>query len=682
MNKISKFLTLVILIVVVLLFGIYQYRTFIQTEIYQENSEHLLATYEQVSRTFTLFTQRNWNVLADWDEYLQYISDSENTETAWHDFADRKNNWQYSDFYMFNEHCDFLTASNRKGTADSIRNCFQEMYSSGCPTISDYTASSGKHKVVFAIPLSNPFCLDNITYTGVAVSYDVTTVEDMISNNVYGDKSSCYLVNAKGHVILSLESQSEFLSEQDNLFTFLKSNAVFSENTNDAVEHDLQKVVEGRAKFNSQGTSYYMVYQPVGLNDWSILGIVQTAAVNSPDEKIMHVTIAAITVLAACLLLLLLRLSSLNAEYKLKHQELLHQALKAQKEQTDQLFYGMTCIVDRYIVVDLLKNRYEYHEYSSNSLYPETGSYQNLLDTVARNYIVLSDTENIKISHLLNKEYLQKVLHKGNGIMKIEYSKRTENIYKLMNVVAVEWDESGIPLKVMMISQDIGKRHELENLANTDGLTGLFNERYFSSVLHRKEKKKLPFVLYYLDLDHFKPVNDTYGHDMGDKLLKAVAERLLKCIRSNDFAFRIGGDEFALIISAEMEDSLCMQTKMRIIQSLLRPYEIDGKTLHIGASCGYAVYPLETEDTGKIRILADQRMYAEKKKIIKKPQGLSPKILLQMTECKRGAVGKCNFSSRQPLLHYLLMHHSEHQRSSMTFFYSHTSVCLPGEWPP
>ena len=613
MSKICKFLTLIILIVAVLLFGIYQYRTFIQTEIYQENSEHLLATYEQVNRTFTLFTQRNWNVLSDWDEYLQYISDSENTETVWHDFADRKNNWQYSDFYMFNEHCDFLTANNRKGTADSIRNCFQEMYSFECPTISDYTASSGKHKVVFAIPLSHPFCLNNITYTGVAVSYDVTTVEDMISNNVYGDKSSCYLVNAKGHVILSLESQSEFLSGHENLFTFLKDNAVFSENTYDAVEHDLQKVVKGRAKFNIQGTSYYMVYQPVGLNDWSILGIVQTAAVNSPDEKIMHVTIAAITVLATCLLLLLLRLSSLNAEYKLKHQELLHQALKAQKEQTDQLFYGMTCIVDRYTVVDLLKDRYEYHEYSSNSLYPETGSYQNLLDTVARNYIVLSDTENIKMSHLLNKEYLQKVLHKGNGIMKIEYSKRTENIYKIMNVVAVEWDEAGIPQKVMMIAQDIGKRHELENLANTDGLTGLFNERYFSSVLHRKEQKKLPFVLYYLDLDHFKPVNDTYGHDMGDKLLKAVAERLLKCIRSNDFAFRIGGDEFALIISAEMEDSLCMQTKMRIVQSLLLPYEIDGKTLHIGASCGYAVYPLETEDTGKIRILADQRMYAEKK---------------------------------------------------------------------
>lgn len=198
MTKYVNCLTLIILIVAVLLFGFISTAPSFKQRFIQENSEHLLATYEQVNRTFTLFTQRNWNVLSDWDEYLQYISDSENTETVWHDFADRKNNWQYSDFYMFNEHCDFLTANNRKGTADSIRNCFQEMYSFECPTISDYTASSGKHKVVFAIPLSHPFCLNNITYTGVAVSYDVTTVEDMISNNVYGDKSSCYLCQCKG----------------------------------------------------------------------------------------------------------------------------------------------------------------------------------------------------------------------------------------------------------------------------------------------------------------------------------------------------------------------------------------------------------------------------------------------------------------------------------------------------
>ena len=111
-----------------------------------------------------------------------------------------------------------------------------------------------------------------------------------------------------------------------------------------------------------------MVYQPVGLNDWNILGIVQASAVNSQDEKIMHVTIATITGLATCLLLLLLRLSSLNAKIQAEASGITASGFKSQKEQTDQLFYGMTCIVDRYTVVDLMKDRYEYHEYNSDNL--------------------------------------------------------------------------------------------------------------------------------------------------------------------------------------------------------------------------------------------------------------------------------------------------------------------------
>ena len=89
------------------------------------------------------------------------------------------------------------------------------------------------------------------------------------------------------------------------------------------------------------------------------------------------------------------------------------------------------------------------------------------------------------------------------------------------------------------------ERRKLEGLANTDGLTGLFNERCFNSTLKQKEEARQPFALFYLDLDRFKPVNDTYGHDVGDQLLRVVADRLRNCVRSSDFAFRIGGDEFA-----------------------------------------------------------------------------------------------------------------------------------------
>ena len=124
----------------------------------------------------------------------------------------------------------------------------------------------------------------------------------------------------------------------------------------------------------------------------------------------------------------------------------------------------------------------------------------------------------------------------------------------------------------MLIAQDIGQKHELENLANTDGLTGLFNERYFNSILHKKELQKLPFILFYLDLDHFKPVNDTYGHDMGDKLLKEAAKRLQSCIRSNDYAFRIGGDEFSLVVCTEFDESLCCRIKEQIQNRLCAPF--------------------------------------------------------------------------------------------------------------
>ncbi len=485
MRKTQKNIVLTTAVIIFLLSGIMLYQYYIHKEIYQNNSEQLLATYEQVNRVFTMFCQRNWNVLSDWDGNLQYITDSDDTETAWEEFASRKNNWQYSDFYMFNEDCNFLTASRRKGTADSISNVFQKMYEQNQPIISNYTASSGLQKVVFAVPLSKPFTLDHVTYTGVAVSYDIHIVEDLLAENVYGNKSSCFLVDSCGDIILSLESDPLFPDGHDNLFTYLNEHASFTESTMHTLQQDILNTSIGSAEFKTDKTAYYLVYQPVGINDWSILGIVQTSVVNARDEKLLHLTILMISAMAVCLLFLIVSLFTTSTRLQLKQQEL-------QKQ------------------------------------------------------------------------------------------------------------------------QEMERQRELENLANTDGLTGLFNERYFSSILHERETQRLSFILYYLDLDRFKPINDTYGHDMGDKLLREVAGRLKGCIRRQDYAFRIGGDEFALIMNADMDTCLCDETKARITQSLLCPYEIDGRTLQVGVSCGYAIYPEESEDTSQIRILADRRMYMEK----------------------------------------------------------------------
>ena len=132
------------------------------------------------------------------------------------------------------------------------------------------------------------------------------------------------------------------------------------------------------------------------------------------------------------------------------------------------------------------------------------------------------------------------------------------------------------------------------------------------ATLQKKEKAGEPFALFYLDLDSFKPVNDTYGHDVGDQLLKAVSRRLRTCVRSTDYAFRIGGDEFALIVNGALSEEFCAKRTERIKKGLTQPFFINGQELHIGTSCGSALYPADSTEVKEIRILADQRMYEDK----------------------------------------------------------------------
>ena len=194
----------------------------------------------------------------------------------------------------------------------------------------------------------------------------------------------------------------------------------------------------------------------------------------------------------------------------------------------------------------------------------------------------------------------------------LEYCARDKSRFFIMSVIPVEWEGDTLT-KIMIVSQDMGQQHELENLANTDALTGLFNKRYFEKMMEIRDENKKPYALFYMDLDFFKPVNDTYGHEMGDKVLKEVAKRLLKCIRSNDYAFRIGGDEFMLILNGNLDAQICEKRIERIKKLIGEPYEFDGYTIKIGISCGSAVYPDDADCAADIQKLADKRMYEDKK---------------------------------------------------------------------
>ena len=287
-------------------------------------------------------------------------------------------------------------------------------------------------------------------------------------------------------------------------------------------------------------------------------------------------------------------------------------AMLKQNIAMDQLIQGVTRIVERFAVCDLDSGIYEYYEMNNESYYNPTGDYRELLQRMSGEYVILTEKINIQMDDLLSPEHLRKVIMSEDDLYTFEYCTLDRSSYKVMSVIPVEWKGS-ILSKVMLIAQDIGQKHELEKLANTDALTGLYNERYLSERLKRNGKLRKKFAMFYLDLDRFKPVNDTYGHDMGDRLLKAVSRRLCKCIRKTDYAFRIGGDEFSLIIEeGNINDEFCEMMVRRIKRVIDRPFDIEGRLLSVDTSCGYAIYPEHSQKIDEIRIMADHRMYEDK----------------------------------------------------------------------
>jgi diguanylate cyclase (GGDEF)-like protein/PAS domain S-box-containing protein len=182
-------------------------------------------------------------------------------------------------------------------------------------------------------------------------------------------------------------------------------------------------------------------------------------------------------------------------------------------------------------------------------------------------------------------------------------------------------DETGLPLHYQTISRDITLRkaaeQELYNKATHDELTGLFNRTMFFELLKRSiaraTRDKHQLAVLFFDLDGFKKANDTFGHHVGDLLLKAVAERISDLLRKADTLARIGGDEFTVILE-KLNDRQAADTVAHNIEEVLaKPFALEGHQVQIGASVGIAIYPDDGIDPEKLVNTADGEMYRNKR---------------------------------------------------------------------
>ena len=161
------------------------------------------------------------------------------------------------------------------------------------------------------------------------------------------------------------------------------------------------------------------------------------------------------------------------------------------------------------------------------------------------------------------------------------------------------------------------ERLKYVELADRDQLTGLANRRAFERELRNATREagdqRNDFVLLFLDLDRFKPVNDTHGHKVGDMVLRTIARRLEKVVRDTDFVARFGGDEFA-IIARTVDDKMANDLINRLEDSVMEPIQVGTTSICVGVSVGAAYSHGGTTDVDKLVSEADRSMYNRKRR--------------------------------------------------------------------
>jgi diguanylate cyclase (GGDEF)-like protein len=181
---------------------------------------------------------------------------------------------------------------------------------------------------------------------------------------------------------------------------------------------------------------------------------------------------------------------------------------------------------------------------------------------------------------------------------------------KLADVVA---DRSALLAKIEILEHDMQR---VQKFAHHDELTGLPNRRLLEDryrlAVAISERQRDNVALLFIDIDRFKSINDTFGHDFADRVLQQLALRLTACIRASDTACRYGGDEFVVLLSGNQGRAAAVATAAKIRERLSVPFVVDSQTIELEVSIGTALYPIDGPELSNLVKAADTEMYRRK----------------------------------------------------------------------
>ena len=207
----------------------------------------------------------------------------------------------------------------------------------------------------------------------------------------------------------------------------------------------------------------------------------------------------------------------------------------------------------------------------------------------------------------------------GQALLR-NYRKDGSLFWNMLHVTPVHDPRSGAVTHFVGVQHDVTdiKRYqeELEHQANHDALTGLANRNLLKDRLQQAlalaHRYGRPFTLLFIDLDNFKLINDSLGHDIGDRLLKITGERLMACVREGDTVARLGGDEFVLLITEQERNNGAYHPVQRVMAAISESFVIDQREFKVTCSIGIASFPSDGDDADTLLRNADTAMYRAK----------------------------------------------------------------------
>ena len=208
----------------------------------------------------------------------------------------------------------------------------------------------------------------------------------------------------------------------------------------------------------------------------------------------------------------------------------------------------------------------------------------------------------------------------GHWVGEIWDRKKSGEVYPEMLTISTVKNEQGEVVSYVGVFSDIThiKQHQkqLEQAAHYDALTGIPNRlllaKLMKQALAQAKRSNTLMAVCYLDLDGFKPINDSFGHDIGDRILIEIARRIEKEIRENDTVARLGGDEFVILLVGMEQPEEWSRSIERLLAAIAHPIEAGGRLFSLSASIGLTLYPVDDEDADTLLRHADQAMYIAK----------------------------------------------------------------------